>query len=1030
MALGESATPLGAGEGGVVLIVDADTVQAAVIATAVRAHGHTVTVAATATEALGCLEREAPHVLLLALRLPDMDWRDVARQARLRPAPPEIVLVAPRVGAEESLVALEADAVGVLAAPVDVARTARLIGRLVEQRRRRLEQEQFTEKLRTLSALTGLITSARDTQEVFSALAQAATTLLGARLVHVWVDDPRERVLRVRGSFGLDPEFERLLTEFEVVPYGTGMAGGTFAIGHPEFIFGIRTSPRWKNRRLAEAAGLHAYAGLPLMAGDRTLGVLAIVFGDRGEFSVEEKELMQRLADHAASTIVRAEAREQAERDRARLEVLYAVSRRLAALHDVDGLLNAVVNEAARLLGLDAAAIRLVEGEELIIAARTEAAAQLLTRPRLRVGESLSGRVVASGQPLIVEDIVQDTIQDPDQKQAALRVGYRSYLGMPLKVGGRAVGVLGVWGRAPRSFAPDDVALLSAFADQAAVAFEEARLYAETREREREATNLARVTAHLASSLELHRVLDLITWSAKELLRCDAAGVWRYDESRDGLVAYRASGMAIERIAHILVKPGQGLAGRVLKDRKPLWTRQLSQRLQDDAPDASETAAALGLQAALAAPIVSGDDAYGVLVVYRREADDFALREVTLLSTLADHAAIAVRNARLYSETRQREDENAQLYAEAHTQRERLARIFDSTSDGIMFVTREGRIESANRQSGDLLGVDAGALIGGDLLDLLDDRLAEAGAEEGLPLALRTLFTHAAGGEGDLPLPRLKRVLHWVAQPTTEGGGTVAGLTITFQDVTRDREISRMKTDFVSFVTHQLRTPLSGIKWMLELVAEADVPLDIRSYVADARDASERLINLVNDLLDISRLERGRLEMRPQPTDLGALTTSVLEEVAGLVSEHAHRVTVSGVDEAPTVIADPQLLRQVVLNLTSNAIKYTPQSGDIAIRISGVGDRVRWEIQDNGIGVPRDAQRRLFEKFYRADNVFAVETEGTGLGLYLVRLIVEQFGGRVWCDSEEGRGATFVFTLPLAGWHDVSKREEDPARRG
>src|SRR5207245_564646 len=114
------------------------------------------------------------------------------------------------------------------------------------------------------------------------------------------------------------------------------------------------------------------------------------------------------------------------------------------------------------------------------------------------------------------------------------------------------------------------------------------------RGREREATNLARVTAHLASSLQLDRVLDLITWSAKELLRCDAAAVWRYDDGRDGLVAYRASGMPIERISHVVVKPGQGLAGRVLKERKPLWTRQLTRSLQDDAPDASETATALG----------------------------------------------------------------------------------------------------------------------------------------------------------------------------------------------------------------------------------------------------------------------------------------------------------------------------------------------------------------------------------------------------------------------------------------------------
>src|SRR5207245_564644 len=136
----------------------------------------------------------------------------------------------------------------------------------------------------------------------------------------------------------------------------------------------------------------HAYAGLPLMAGDRTLGVLAIVFGERGEFSVEEKELMQRLADHAAFTIVRSEAREQAERDRARLEVLYAVSRRLASVHDVDGVLNAVVNEAARLLGLEAAGIRLLEGEDLVISARTAPGAQLMARPTLHVGAGVNAR--------------------------------------------------------------------------------------------------------------------------------------------------------------------------------------------------------------------------------------------------------------------------------------------------------------------------------------------------------------------------------------------------------------------------------------------------------------------------------------------------------------------------------------------------------------------------------------------------------------------------------------------------------------
>jgi signal transduction histidine kinase len=133
-----------------------------------------------------------------------------------------------------------------------------------------------------------------------------------------------------------------------------------------------------------------------------------------------------------------------------------------------------------------------------------------------------------------------------------------------------------------------------------------------------------------------------------------------------------------------------------------------------------------------------------------------------------------------------------------------------------------------------------------------------------------------------------------------------------------------------------------------------------------------------------------------------------------LIAEKGHRVTFQTM-APPPVWADPQLLRQVVLNLTSNAVKYTLPGGEIAIRLERDGDVVRWAIQDSGIGIPKRSQARLFEKFYRAENVLTIETEGTGLGLYLVRLILEQFKGRVWCESEEGRGSTFLFTIPLPG---------------
>jgi PAS domain S-box-containing protein len=276
------------------------------------------------------------------------------------------------------------------------------------------------------------------------------------------------------------------------------------------------------------------------------------------------------------------------------------------------------------------------------------------------------------------------------------------------------------------------------------------------------------------------------------------------------------------------------------------------------------------------------------------------------------------------------------------------------------------------------------------------------------------------------------------------------------QDISERKQAEQMKSDFVSFVTHQLRTPLAGIKWLLELVSqEPDLSEDVRSYIADAREADERLVRLVNDLLDASRLERGKLTITPKEVDLAALTQSVLDEMQPLIAEKGHRVTFQPM-APPPVWADPQLLRQVVLNLTSNAVKYTPPGGAITVTIRPICDlqfpisdlkneaagaqsqianpqsqmlssppqsqianpksqMLEWSIQDSGIGIPKTSQARLFEKFYRAENVLTIETEGTGLGLYLVRLILEQFEGRVWCESEEGRGSTFLFTVPLPG---------------
>jgi len=244
----------------------------------------------------------------------------------------------------------------------------------------------------------------------------------------------------------------------------------------------------------------------------------------------------------------------------------------------------------------------------------------------------------------------------------------------------------------------------------------------------------------------------------------------------------------------------------------------------------------------------------------------------------------------------------------------------------------------------------------------------------------------------------------------------------------QDRELRsalQMKSDFVSFATHQLRTPLAGIKWSLELAAqEHGLPSETAAFIQDGRDSAERLIGMVNELLDISRLESGKLKLTPKETALAELTHSVLKDVMHQIEKQGHQLSLSGMQGIGPVLVDPQLFRQVILNLVSNAIKYTPSGGTIDIGLRQEDGVVVWSVKDSGIGIPKASQARLFEKFYRAENVYKMETEGTGLGLHLVKMIVERSGGRVWCESEENKGSTFKFQIPLTGETDEQGRKE------
>lgn len=270
------------------------------------------------------------------------------------------------------------------------------------------------------------------------------------------------------------------------------------------------------------------------------------------------------------------------------------------------------------------------------------------------------------------------------------------------------------------------------------------------------------------------------------------------------------------------------------------------------------------------------------------------------------------------------------------------------------------------------------------------------------------------------------------ATPIVGGGKTIGGVAI-FRDMSKERAIDQAKTEFVSLASHQLRTPLTSIKWYTEMILTGDVGTTTpkqKKYLKEIYAGNQRMVELVNALLSVSRLELGTFAVQPELTDAVELTKNAIEEQKPQITIKKIRLTTSFPKGTATLMTDPKLLHMVMQNLLSNAIKYTGEHGEIAITIASEERKknMLFTIADTGCGVPKNQQDKIFTKLFRADNARSIDAEGTGLGLYIVKSIIEQSGGKISFESEENKGTTFRITLPIGG-HDTLKKHERSATK-
>jgi PAS domain S-box-containing protein len=351
--------------------------------------------------------------------------------------------------------------------------------------------------------------------------------------------------------------------------------------------------------------------------------------------------------------------------------------------------------------------------------------------------------------------------------------------------------------------------------------------------------------------------------------------------------------------------------------------------------------------------------------------------------------------------------------------------LLTSIGDGMIATNQDGEILVMNPQAGKMLGRDISHSIGKFFTEVIP--LEQNEKEVMIPVDERPVLKTLLSGA------RITNVSYYFREdgvkfPVSVTSapimleGRVIGAVVVFRDITKEKEIDKSKTEFVSLASHQLRTPLSAIRWYSEMLdSEKLGPLNAsqKDYLSEIYTSNRRMIDLVNALLNVSRIDMGTFAIEPEPTDIQAIAESVLKELFVKIQESNLTVTHFYEEDLPKVTVDPKLMRIIIQNLLSNAMKYTPKGGSVALSLTKDTESMLIKVSDSGVGIPANVQDKIFTKLFRADNARVVESEGTGLGLYIIKSIIERGGGRTWFVSEENKGTTFFVEIPLSGMKSI-----------
>ncbi len=776
---------------------------------------------------------------------------------------------------------------------------------------------------------------------------------------------------------------------------------------------------------------------LSLASGPNLRALLFVQMAEAYRFSATDIDLARTISNQAAIALESARLYE-ATVDRAeQLTALNRASYEIGLTLNPEEIYTAIHRAVSQMMPAESFVIALLDEEHNDIeGVYLMDPGGRASNTRIALGEGLSGRVIATGEPVLISDVQSlETFEGRTFGEGQPR----SIVGVPITMGGRVIGMLSAQSYQPNIYTQEEQQILSTLANQAAVAILNGRLYAETRrladeleqrvvertaelqQEQRNTETLLRILTEASSTLDLDRALNRTLALLNDAIGAEQGSILMVNPE-DNTIHYRSGyGYLTPEMTKgsrpTALKVGEGLAGWVIKHREAV-------RIGDVRKDPRWVKVPLNTsshRSVIAAPLIVGEEIIGALMVFHRHVDFFTPEHMSLVQAIGSQVAVAINNAQLYELIRDQAERLGSMLRNQQVEASRQKAILEAVADGVLVTDPANVITFLNSSAERILVLKSDQVLGNSLESFVG--LFGKAAQTWMQTIHYWSEDPASHQTGDtyaeqLTLETGRVVLVHLAPVIwrNEFLGTVS----IFRDITHEVEVDRLKSEFVATVSHELRTPMTSIKGYVDLLlmgATGALNENQTHFLDIVRNNTERLSVLVNDLLDVSRIEAGRVSLSLQAIDLHELADDVVADIKRRSQEESKPMDLAldAPSDLPRVTGDLERVRQILGNLVDNAYHYTPADGHINIRMREVNNEIQVDIKDTGIGIPAEEQERIFERFYRGEDPLVLATPGTGLGLAIVKSLVAMHKGRIWMKSSgvPGQGSTFSFTLPV-----------------